>query len=90
MNSFMYAQYAAIALDQNDLEKAIEYIENGKNIDDQSSIKEILFDEIVYYEKMKDYNTAYEKAKSFMESYPSDIDGKNEFDFLYTRQTVTE
>lgn len=89
MNSFMYAQYASIALDEGNLDEALEYIEDGKKIDDQSSFRELLFDEIVYYEKIKDYNTAYEKAKEYMEKYPGDVDGENEYDLLYTRQTVT-
>ncbi len=90
MNSFMYAQYAAISLNEGNLEQALEYIENGKEAKDQSNIKEILFDEIVYYEKIKDYNTAFEKAELFMESYPLDQDGKKEYDLLYTRQKITE
>lgn len=89
MNSFMYAQYAAIALDEGKLEEAFSYIEKGKQLADQSNIKELLFDEIVYYEKMKDYNTAYEKAKAFTETYPNDFDGKNEYDLLYTRQSAS-
>lgn len=90
MNSFMYAQYAAIALDEGKMEEALNYIEIGMQLEDQSNIKELLFDEIVYYEKLKDYNTAYEKAKAFIEAYPNDADGKNEYDLLYTRQTITE
>lgn len=90
MNSFMYAQYAAIALDEGRLEDANAYIEAGKKLKDQSNIKEILFDEIVYYEKWKDYNGAFEKAKAFIEAYPNDVDGKNEYDLLYTRQTLTK
>ncbi|MBR1599812.1 MAG: hypothetical protein IJ661_13005 [Lachnospiraceae bacterium] len=90
MNSFMYAQYAALSLDKNDLENALTYIETGKTIEDQSSIKEILFDEIVYYEKIKDYNTAFEKVKQFLDIYPTDQDGKDEYDILYTRQTVLD
>ncbi|MCM1159077.1 MAG: hypothetical protein NC300_09815 [Bacteroidales bacterium] len=90
MNSFMYAQYAAIALDEGKFDEAMSYIEAGKQLDDQSNIRELLFDEIVYYEKVKDFNTAYEKAKAFLEAYPNDADGKNEYDLLYTRQTIKE
>jgi len=90
MNSFMYAQYAAISLDKGDFEQALDYIEKGKMLQDQSNRRELLFDEIVYYEKLKDYNTAYEKAKSFLEEFPNDVDGKNEYDLLYTRQDVEE
>ena len=89
MNSFMYAQYAAIALDENRMEDALNYIETGKQLEDQSNIRELLFDEIVYYEKQKDYNTAYEKAKAFIEAYPLDMEGKSEYDILFTRQTLT-
>ena len=70
------------------MDKALEYIESGKKLIDQSCLKELLFDEIIYYEKIKDYNTAYEKVSEFMEKYPNDVDGRNELDFLYTRQTV--
>ena len=90
MNSFMYAQYAAIALDEGKMDEALNYIETGKQLEDQSNIKELLYDEIVYYERMKDYNTAYDKAKAFTEAYPMDTDGKNEYDILYTRQTETK
>lgn len=87
MNSFMYAQYAAIALDQNKLEEAYDYIQKGMQLEEQSSIKELRYDEIVYYEKMNDFDTAFEKASSFVEDYPNDVDGKNEYDLLYTRRT---
>lgn len=90
MNSFMYAQYAAIALDEGRYEEAFSFIEKGKVLEDQSNIKEILFDEIVYYERMKDYNTAFEKASAFIKAYPEDKDGKNEYDLLYTRKTNVE
>ncbi|MDO5155730.1 MAG: hypothetical protein Q4D51_07175 [Eubacteriales bacterium] len=88
MNSFMYAQYAAISLDEGKYDEAFNYINRGKELEDQSNIKEILFDEIVYYEKMKEFDTAYEKAKAFVEAYPNDTDGKNEYDLLFTRQKI--
>lgn len=87
MNSFICAQYAAIALDEGNLEEAWNYIEEGKELKDQSNIKEILYNEIIYYEKMKDFNEAYNKAKAFLTLYPEDEEGKKEYDFLYTRQT---
>lgn len=97
MNSFMYAQYAAIALDEDELEEAYDYIQKGIALerksdakdyqDEQSSMKELLYDEIVYYEKLNDYDTAFEKASEFIEEYPNDTDGKNEYDLLYTRRT---
>lgn len=90
MNSFMYAQYAAIALDEGRLDEALQYIETGRRLADQSNIKEILLDEIIYYEKQNDYNTAFEKAKAFVEVYPVDMRGRNEYDILYTRQNLTE
>ena len=87
MNSFMYAQYAAIALDQNKLDEAYDYIQKGMQLEEQSSIKELKFDEIVYYEKLNDFNTAFEKASAFVEEYPGDKDGKNEYDLIYTRRS---
>ena len=45
----------------------------------------LLFDEIAYYEYMQDYDTAFAKAKEFVELYPDNEEGKEEYDFLYTR-----
>lgn len=90
MNGFMNAQYAAISLDEGKLEDAAGYIEEGKKLEDDTNRKELLFDEIVYYEKQKDYDTAFEKAKLFVESFPGDQDGKNEYDLLYTRQKISD
>lgn len=87
MNSFMYAQYAGIAIDQGNLEEAYQYIQEGFQLEDQSSLKELKFDEIVYYEMLNDYNTAFEKAKAFVDEYPNDVDGRNEYDLLFTRKT---
>ncbi|MGN0436897.1 MAG: tetratricopeptide repeat protein [Lachnospiraceae bacterium] len=87
MNGFMYAQYAAIALDQDKLDEAYDYIQKGIATGEETSMKELLFDEIVYYEKLNDYNTAFEKASTFVELYPGDVDGKNEYDLLFTRRS---
>lgn len=87
MNGFMYAQYAAIALDEENLEEAYAYIQEGLQLGDKSGMKELKFDEIVYYEKLNDYDTAFEKAKKFVEDYPNDTDGRNEYELLYTRRT---
>lgn len=87
MNGFMYAQYAAIALDEDKLDEAYSYIQEGLQLKEDSGLKELKYDEIVYYEKLNDYNTAFEKASAFIKDYPNDADGKNEYELLYTRRT---
>ena len=85
MNSFIYAQYASIALNDGRYEEALDYIEAGKKDSNEEELKELLFNEVVYYERIKDYNTAYEKIAEFISKYPDDEQGKYEYDFLYTR-----
>lgn len=67
-------------------DKAMELIEENKNKKDKEMVKNLLFSEIVIYEKQQDYSTAYEKAKAFVEIYPDDEEGKKEMEFLESRR----
>lgn len=67
-------------------EKALELIEENRNAEDAEMVRNLLFAEIVIYEKQQDYSTAYEKAKEFVTTYPEDKEGKKEMEFLESRQ----
>ena len=69
-----------------DYEKALTLIEENRKTKDEESGKELLFSEVVIYEKQQDYASAYEKAKEYVEAYPDDEAGKKEMEFLESRQ----
>ena len=47
--------------------------------------KELRLQEITYYEKIQDYDKAYELAKELYNLYPDYQAGADEYNFLYTR-----
>lgn len=75
--------YCYIELESYDTAKKI--VTEGLDSGDESIKKELLFDEIVLYEKALDYETAYEKAKEYVSLYPDDEEGQKELTFLETR-----
>lgn len=83
-NSYLYAQYAAYYISIGELDNAYGYINNGL-ASDSTFQKELRLQEISYYEKIQNYDKAYELAKELYELYPEYQDGVDEYNFLYTR-----
>ena len=83
-NGYIYAEYAAKAIAETDYEEAYANIQSGMALQD-GAMQELEWEEIVYYEYMHDYQTAYDKLKPYIEKYPDDETAKREYDFLYTR-----
>lgn len=71
---------------QESYEMAKKVVKEGLASEDESIKKELLFDEIVLYEKDMNYEKAYEKAKEYVKLYPDDEEGIKELTFLETRQ----
>lgn len=85
-NSYLYAQYAGYYMNLEDLNKAKEYIDGGLASDSSYRAQLILL-EIAYYEKLEDFNQAFSCAKDFVNTYPDNYAGVNEYIFLATRAT---
>jgi tetratricopeptide (TPR) repeat protein len=77
-----YNGLAMCSMEEEDYESALVYIDLGLKCEDPKAEKSLLFNEIVVYEKMLDFDTAGEKAREYMEKYPSDETMKNELKFL--------
>jgi tetratricopeptide (TPR) repeat protein len=86
-NSYVYAMYSSYYLEQDDLQTAIAYINNGLSCDDTVYRKELLMLEVTYYEKSGDFHEAYEKTVSLLSEYPDYETAQNELKFLETRDT---
>lgn len=67
-----------------ELDNAYGYINNGL-ASDNTFQKELRLQEITYYEKIQDYDKAYELAKELYNLYPDYQAGADEYNFLYTR-----
>ncbi len=83
--SFTDSQYATAYMNLGEYSKAIDYVRNGLNLEDKTYRRELLLNEIAYYEYMADYKEAFDKVEKFLEEFPDDEDGNKEYDFLYTR-----
>lgn len=72
-------------LAERDTDSALQNIEKGLSLEEKNGKQELLFNEIVAYEYMGDFDTAKEKAAAYAEAYPASEDGKKEYEFLKTR-----
>lgn len=64
---------------------AIAAAEKGLALEGDAGKRDLLYNEIVAYEKNLDFESAKSKAAQFVEAYPDDEEGKKEYDFLSTR-----
>ncbi len=76
---------AMCAIQSGDYDKAIDYISQGLALDETEGKQELYFNEIVAYEKKLDFETAKAKAREYIDRYPTDEAGKQEWAFLSTR-----
>lgn len=65
--------------------QALQYIQEGLALDDEDARQELLFNEVVAYERMLDFSTAQAKAREYVSLYPTDETGQRELEFLNTR-----
>lgn len=75
---------ALCALSSGEYDMALSYIAGGLELNSGDK-RELYFDEIVAYEKKRDFATAKAKAKEYMQRYPADEAGAREWTFLSTR-----
>ena len=80
-----YNGLAYCAASEEDYETALSYIQEGLDQADQEEQQALLFNQIVVYEKMTDYDSAREKVSEYLELYPADENAIRENYFLETR-----
>ena len=76
---------AYCSIQEEDYESALSYVQEGQKEEDSEEQPALLFNEIVIYEKMADYDSAKEKLREYLELYPGDIDAVRENYLLETR-----
>lgn len=80
-----YNQMAICLMKQEKYEEALDTVLAGQKLSDTLHAKQLFFNEIVIYEKMGEYNTAYERAAAYIRQYPEDENIQKELEFLSTR-----
>ena len=80
-----YNGLALCAMYSGDYNTALSCIAQGLELSGTAGKQELYFNEIIIYEKMLDFDAAKEKAKEYVERYPSDEAGQKEWAFLSTR-----
>ncbi len=75
---------ALCALSSGEYDMALSYIADGLELNSGDK-RELYFNEIVAYEKKRDFATAKAKAQEYMQRYPADEAGAREWTFLSTR-----
>ena len=83
----MYKLMATACIQYEDYENAIAYYDLVLGMDDctEELKKEALFNRVVMYEKLLDWDSAREAVKAFLEVYPDDEQAIKESQFLETR-----
>ena len=81
----IYNGLALCCLAAGEYDQAIQYIEQGLSLGEEAGKQELLFNEIVAYEKKLDFTTARVKAENYVALYPTDEAGQKEYAFLKTR-----
>lgn len=84
-NAKAYNGMALCDLADGAYDAALENIWAGLALEGEENRQELLFNEIVAYERKEDFETAKAKASEYVELYPGDEAGKKEYDFLITR-----
>lgn len=85
--SLGYNGLALIDIMKGDYDDALQKIQSGLDTDEAEYREELLYNEIVAYEKKLDFKTAASKMESFLKSYPTNEKAVQENLFLQSRVT---
>ena len=80
-----YNQLGICLMKQERYAEALEIIQAGQKLSDPLCGKQLLFNEVVVYEKMGEFNAAYEAAVTYRNHYPEDSRIRKELEFLASR-----
>ena len=83
-----YGEYRTVEdcmLAMGDYTAALELNQKLQESAGKTELRNLLFDEVVLYEKSCDYENAKVKIQEYCEQYPEDEEGQKEYEFLQTR-----
>ncbi len=84
-NADVYNQLGLCEMAKKDYQKALEAFQAGKQIEGNTIMQALSFNEIVAYEYLGEYEKAAVLLDSYLKLYPDDENAKREQQFLLTR-----
>ena len=81
----IYNQLGLCEMAKKDYQKALEAFQAGKQIEGNSLMQTLCFNEIVAYEYLEDYQQAEVLMNAYLQNYPDDQTAIREQQFLSTR-----
>lgn len=78
-------QLGLCRMQTGDYEGALAAFQSAMNIEDNGMLQALKMNEIIAYEKLKDYKKASVLMESYLKTYPDDQEAKREYIFLHTR-----
>lgn len=80
-----YNGMALCDIAEGNYDSALANISSGLEVAEIDEMQELLFNEIVAYEKKLDFSTAYTKIQEYLKMYPDDEEAQKELIFLKSR-----
>lgn len=87
-DAFIYYKYSSAYIFKGDYQNALINIKKGIEYNDAEYTQKLKYLQIMCFEKLGDYTNAFNLAKDYISEYPNDKDGKNVYDYLYTRVNI--
>jgi tetratricopeptide (TPR) repeat protein len=81
----VYNQLGLCYLEKKEYEKALNMFQIGIRLRDNISNQALMFNEIVAYEKLAQFDEALEKSTIYLEEYPDDSKMVREYEFIKSR-----
>ena len=78
-------QLGLCRMQTGDYEGALNAFQSAMNIEENGMMQVLKMNEIVAYERLKDYKKASILMESYLKTYPDDEEAKREYIFLKTR-----
>jgi tetratricopeptide (TPR) repeat protein len=76
---------AEIAMNRGDYEQALDYISQGLEAETVSDRRALLSNQIIAYEQLSDFASAWEVIQEYVALYPDDLNAQREYTFLKYR-----
>ena len=81
----IYNQYGAYLIHCGKYDSALVYIETGLSMKNSECEQELLYNQAVCYEYLRDFEKAEELFASYLSKYPNDPNAMKEYEFLMSR-----
>ena len=84
-NAEIYNQLGLCEMQKGNYQSALNAFQAGMQIENNTVMQALAFNEIVAYENLEEYSQAASLMERYLKNYPDDEQAKREYEFLKTR-----